>query len=304
MRVFVKVAECRGFAEAARQLGISRAAVTRAVSALEDRLGVRLLSRTTRSVTPTEAGASYFDDCQRILADIEDAAAAAAGSNVRPSGTLRVTSSVLFGQLHVLPILTDYLDTYPEVQAQALFVDRVIHMIDEGFDVAVRLGRLPDSSLTATRVGFVRRVICASPDYFERRGVPEDPGALSGHQVVVGGGESERVDWRLSNAGEACVVRVRPRLMCSTNHAAISAALAGWGLTRVLSYQIGPALAAGELVAVLEDYEPAPIPVHVVYPGGRRAPAKVRAFVDLAVERLRANPLLATEPRAQRCISA
>ncbi|MCA9660645.1 MAG: LysR family transcriptional regulator [Myxococcales bacterium] len=292
MRVFVRVAECRGFAEAARQLGISRAAVTRAVSALEERLGVRLLSRTTRSVSLTEAGASYFEDCQRILADIDDAAAAAAGSNLRPRGTLRVTSSVLFGQLHVLPIVTDYLDAFPEAQVQALFVDRVTHMIDEGIDVAVRLGRLPDSSLMATRVGSVRRVICASPGYLERRGVPEDPGALSGHQVVVGGDESERVEWRLSEGGEPCVVRVRPRLACSTNHAAISAALAGWGLARVLSYQIGAALASGELVAVLEDYEPPPIPVHVVWSGGRRAPAKVRAFVDLAVERLRANPLL------------
>jgi len=139
-------------------------------------------------------------------------------------------------------------------------------------------------------LGSVRRVICASPDYLERRGVPEEPGALSGHQVVVGGGESERVDWRLREGRELCVVRVRPRLTCSTNHAAISAALAGWGLARVLSYQVGPALASGELVAVLEDYEPAPIPVHVVHPGGRRAPAKVRAFVDLAVEGLRANP--------------
>jgi len=292
MRVFVKVAECRGFAEASRQLGISRAAVTRAVSALEGRLGVQLLSRTTRSVTLTEAGASYFDDCQRILADIEEAAATAAGSNLRPRGTLRVTSSVLFGQLHVLPILTDYLDTYPEVQVQALFVDRVTHMIDEGIDVAVRLGRLPDSTLTATRVGSVRRVICASPAYLERCGAPEDPRALAGHQVVVGGDESERIEWHLSDDGEDRVIRVRPRLACSTNHAAISTALAGWGLARVLSYQIGPALASGELVAVLEDYEPPPIPVHVVYPGGRRAPAKVRAFVDLAVGRLRANPQL------------
>lgn len=292
MRVFVKVAECSGFAEASRQLGISRAAVTRAVSALEERLGVRLLARTTRSVTLTEAGTRYVDDCQRILADIDEAAATAAGANLRPRGTLRVTSSVLFGQLHVLPILTDYLDAYPEVQAQALFVDRVTHMIDEGIDVAVRLGRLPDSSLVATRVGSVRKVICASPGYLARCGVPEGPGALTGHEVVVGGDEGERVEWRLRDEGEDCVVRVRPRLACSTNHAAISAALMGWGLARVLSYQVGEALASGELVAVLEDYEPPSIPVHVVWSGGRRAPAKVRAFVDLAVERLRANPML------------
>ena len=297
MRVFVKVAECRGFAEASRQLGISRAAVTRAVSALEDRLGVRLLTRTTRSVVLTEAGAGYFFDCQRILTEVEEAQAAAVGSNSRPTGTLTLTSSVLFGQLYVLPVLTAYLDAYPEVRARAVFVDRVTHMIDEGIDVAVRLGHLPDSSLTAARVGHVRRVVCASPAYLERCGTPEAPGALADHQIVVGGGEAERVDWRLVTGGEPHVVRVRPRLACSTNQAAISAALGGWGLTRMLSYQVGAALASGELVAVLEDYEPAPIPVHVVHPEGRRAPAKVRAFVDLAVDRLRANPLFQSSAR-------
>jgi len=295
MRVFVKVAQSSGFAEAARQLGISRAAVTRAVSALEDRLGVVLLSRTSRKVTPTEAGASYLVDCQRILADVDEAHAAAAGAHARPTGTLRITSSVLFGQLHVLPILTDYLEAFPDVRAQALFADRVTDLVGEGIDVAVRLGHLPDSSLTATRVGHVRRLICASPAYLERCGTPTEPEALTEHRVVVGGGEGERVEWRLS-PGDADddehIVRVRPRLACSTNHAAISAALSGWGLTRVLSYQVGEALSRGELVAVLEDYEPPPIPVHIVSPAGRRAPAKVRAFIEMAAPRLRSDPML------------
>ncbi|EDM77262.1 regulatory protein, LysR:LysR, substrate-binding [Plesiocystis pacifica SIR-1] len=295
MRVFVAVAECRGFAKAARQLGISRAAVTRAVSTLERSLGVELLSRTSRAVSPTEVGASYLVDCRRILADVDESHAAAAGAHARPTGTLRITSSVLFGQLYVLPILTDYLDAYPEVRAQALFVDRVTNMVAEGIDVAVRLGQLPDSSLMATRVGRVRRLICASPAYLERHGTPRRPEDLAEHRVVVGGGEGERVEWHLGTeegAGEERIVRVRPRLACSTNHAAIAAATSGWGLTRVLSYQVGEALEQGRLVAVLEDCEPAPIPVHIVYPGGRHAPAKVRAFVELAAPRLREDPRL------------
>lgn len=296
MRVFAKVAQCNGFAEAARQMGISRAAVTRAVSSLEEELGVVLLSRTSRKVSPTEAGASYLVDCRRILADIDEAHAAAAGAHARPTGTLRITSSVLFGQLHVLPILTDYLDAHPTVRAQALFVDRVTDMVGEGIDVAVRLGHLPDSSLTATRVGHVRRLVCASPAYLDRNGTPTAPEQLAEHRVVVGGGEGERVEWHLGSGGGAPtdehVVRVRPRLACSTNHAAIAAALSGWGLTRVLSYQVGDALERGQLVAVLEDYEPPPIPVHIVYPAGRRAPAKVRAFVEMAAPRLRSDPML------------
>jgi DNA-binding transcriptional LysR family regulator len=290
MKVFVRVAETRSFAEAGRQLHMSPPAVTRAVSTLEDEIGVRLLTRTTRSVTLTEAGRGYFDDCRRILTDIADAEASAAGSHGNPTGTLTVTGSIMFGHLHVLPILLDYLDQYPSVTGRSLFVDRIVNIVEEGIDVAVRIGHLPDSGMSATRVGWVRRVVCGAPSYFERHGVPRVPADLANHRVIIPTGAWVSPEWHFGEDGKTSVV-VHPRLLCNTNEAAITAAEQGWGLTRVLTYQVGPALQEGRLQAVLAGYEEKALPIHVVHAEGRRATAKVRTFVDLAVERLRANPL-------------
>lgn len=288
MQVFVKVAETNGFAEAARQLNMSPPAVTRAVAALEDQIGARLFTRTTRTVKLTEAGVRYSDDCRRILADVAEAEAAAGGSYATPTGVLTVTASALFGQDYVAPILTEYLDQNPEVSARALFVDRITNMVDEGIDVGIRIGDLADSSFSAIRVGAVRRVVCGAPAYFERHGVPSHPSALSTHKIIVSTTSWASLDWRFGGAQKP-IVRIAPRLSFSTYGAVIGATKQGWGLSRPLSYQIGQALIDGDLQTILGEFEEDPLPVHVVHPEGRRASAKVRAFVDLAVDRLRAN---------------
>ncbi len=284
----MKVAEAESFADAGRQLHMSPPAVTRIVSALEDVIGTRLLARTTRSVKLTEAGAQYFADCQRLLADLSEAEASAAGAYGKPTGTLTVTTSAMFGTMFVLPLMTEYLDLYPDVIGRGLFVDRVVSMVDEGIDVAIRIGHLPDSGLTATRVGQVRRVICGSPIYFEKHGVPISPSDLPRHRIIASTSAWTSLEWRFG-VQKKSTVRVNPRLYCSTNEAAIAAAASGWGLTRVLSYQIAPQLEAGELRTILSDYEEEALPIHVVHPEGRHASAKVRSFIDFAVGKLRSN---------------
>jgi DNA-binding transcriptional LysR family regulator len=288
MQVFVKVAETSGFAEAARQLNMSPPAVTRAVASLEDQIGARLFTRTTRTVKLTEAGTRYFDDCRRILADVAEAEAAAGGSYAKPTGVLSVTASALFGQDYIAPILTEYLDQNPEVNVRALFVDRITNMVDEGIDVGIRIGELADSSFSAIRVGAVRRVVCGAPAYFEKHGVPRHPSELAKHQIIVSTTSWASLDWRFGGPQKP-VVRIAPRLSFNTYAAVLKSAMLGWGLARPLSYQIGQALIDGDLQTVLSEFEEEPLPVHVVHPEGRRASAKVRAFVDLAVDRLRAN---------------
>jgi DNA-binding transcriptional LysR family regulator len=291
MRIFARVAETGSFAAAGRQLGLSPPAVTRAVAALEEAIGTRLLTRTTRVVRLTEAGGRYVEDCRRILADIAEAEAAAAGAYGTPTGTLAVTASVLFGEIYVLPILTEYLDRHPAVSIRGLFLDRVVNIVEEGIDVAVRIGHLPDSGMAALRVGAVRRVVCGAPDYFARHGIPADPGELARHRIIAPTGATASLDWRFG-PGAPRSVTVQPRLACNTNAAAIAAAVAGWGITRLLSYQVAGLVAEGRLQRVLADFEEEPLPIHVIHPEGRRAAARVRGFVDLAVERLRADPRL------------
>lgn len=289
MRVFVRVAESGGFAGAARALAMSPAAVTRAVAALEALIGARLFIRTTRSVKLTEAGGRYLEDCRRILAEIAEAEAAAAGSTATPTGVLTLTAPVQFGRLYVLPVVTDYLARHPAVAVRALFLDRIVNLIEEGIDVGVRIGHLADSGLTATRVGSVRRVVCAAPSYLERHGVPETPRDLRDHAVIGASNPGTLPEWRFGPEGRS-TVSVHARLVCNTVDAALAAALDGWGIARLLSYQVASAVAEGRLRILLTDDEEAPVPIHVVSPEGRRAPAKTRAFVDLAAARLRADP--------------
>ncbi|WP_419252824.1 LysR family transcriptional regulator [Caulobacter sp. ErkDOM-YI] len=291
MQVFVKVAESGGFAEAARQLNMSPPAVTRAVALLEEGLGARLFTRTTRVVRLTEVGQRYFDDCQKILSYIEEADAVASGAYSEAKGSLTVTASVLFGQMYVMPILQEYLEQNSQVVGKSLFLDRVTNLVEEGVDVALRIGHLSDSGLAAIRVGQVRRVICGSPKYFEQHGAPSVPQDLAGHRIVAATSAWTNLEWRFGRERKVSTM-VEPRLFCNSNQAVIDAARSGWGLTRILSYQIGAELRDGDLQIVLADYEEEPLPIHVVHPEGRRASAKVRAFVDLAVDRLRANRLL------------
>ena len=290
MRVFVEVAAAGGFAEAARKLNMSPPAVTRAVAELEDLVATRLLVRTTRVVKLTDSGQRFFDDCRRLLTDLAQAEAGAAGLDAAPTGLLSVTASALFGKMYVLPILTDYLDLHEGVTGRTLFVDQAVSIVDEAIDVAVRIGRLSDSALTAIKVGSVEQVVCGAPAYFERRGVPRSPAELADHQVIAATRAGALSEWRFGG-GRQTRVSIQPRLICNTNEAAIAAAVDGWGLTRLPSYQIGPELLAGRLQTVRLGCDEERLPIHVIHLEGRRASAKVRSFVDFAVDRLRAERL-------------
>ncbi len=292
IQVFVKVAECRGFAAAARDLAISPPAVTRAVAMLEERLGTRLFVRTTRSVRLTESGERFLRDAQRILLELEEAEEAAVGSHAAPRGEVRITAPVLFGRMFVTPILGDFLDLYPLVNARTLYIDRVVNLMDEGLDVAIRIGDLPDSSLIAVRAGTVRRVVFASPGYLKKYGLPQHPDDLSGHRLIQSLALGASQEWPFRENGKPVSIRVEPRIRMNTNDAVIEMAVRGWGLSRLLSYQIAPDLAGGRLQTVLSEFELPPLPIHVVHQEGRMVSAKVRSFVDYMVERLRADPAL------------
>ena len=216
MEVFAAVAEKGSFAQAARSLRLSPPAVTRAIAALEDRLGARLLQRTTRSVRLTEAGIRFLADAQRILHDIEEAEDTAAGAHAVPRGVLHVTAPVLFGRMYVAPVLRDFLDVHPTVTADTLFVDRIVNIAEEGLDVAIRIGALPNSSLTAIRVGSVRRVVFGAPSYFAGHGTPLHPGELAGHRLVSSDNGAPVVEWRFVEGGAAIGVRVRPLMFVDT----------------------------------------------------------------------------------------
>ena len=289
MSTFVAVVDSGGFASAARKLNLSPPVVTRAVAELEERLGLRLLTRTTRVVRITDAGARYAEDCRRILAQIDEAEVAASGESAAARGTLTITAPVLFGREYVTPLVTQYLQRCPGVQANCLFLDRVVNLMEEGVDVAVRIGELPDSSLHATRVGRVRRVVVAAPAYLRQHGVPLRPADLAQHVIVAAGGITAAPEWRFVAAGKPLVQHVQPRLRTTTNDAALAATLAGFGLTRLMSYQVNRLVDSGALQLVLQEFENAPLPVHVLHLEGRRPTQKVRGFIDLVVTSLRAD---------------
>jgi len=293
MRVFIAVAEAAGFARAARTLGLSAPAVTRAVAAVEERLGVRLFQRNTRQVRLTEAGERFLKDAKRILGELEDAEASAAGSHGDPRGALAVTASVMFGRMFVAPVLMDFLDSHAGVTARLVLLDRVVNLIEEGFDVAVRIAHLEDSSLSAQRIGVVRRVVVASPHYLARHGTPQLPADLRRHRAVLSSQVGAAESWSFPAAGGGTdVIDVPSQLVANSAEVAIQAAIAGRGLTRVLSYMVAPAVRGGQLRVVLDQYEPPSIPIHLVHAEGRHANAKIRAFVDFAAARLRADAVL------------
>lgn len=294
MTVFVAVAETESFAAASRHLGLSPPAVTRAIAALEKRLGVRLFNRTTRFVRATEAGQRYLEDARRIIGEVDAADDAAAGINAAPRGQLAVTAPVLFGKMFVLPAVVEYLRRYPAMEVSALFLDRMVNLLEEGLDVGIRIGELPDSSMKATRVGSVRRVLCAAPGYLKKHGVPDKPAALSTHCIIAASGISPTNEWNFRQGAKANSVRLSPRLTVSSNDAAIEAALQGFGITRLLSYQIAPQVEGGGLKILLKDFEPPPMPIHVVHREGRYASVKIRSFVDLIVARLRNDRALSS----------
>ena len=292
IHVFVAVLDTNGFAGAARKLNISPPAVTRAINELESHLGVRLLTRTTRVVRVTEAGARYGEDCRRILAELAEADQSASGAHGSPQGRLTLTAPVLFGGKFVTPIVTEYLQRYPEVSAACWFLDRLVNMMDEGIDVAVRIGDLPDSSMQAIRVGTIRRVICAAPSYLQQYGIPQSLDDLSKHLIVSATPVTPTSEWRMLDGGAPRVVKVHARMTTTTNDSAIVAVVSGFGLTRLLSYQVADQLRDGKLKTVLTEFEPVALPVHLLHREGRHASPKARAFLDLAIDRLRADPAL------------
>lgn len=284
MQAFVAVADLRGFAPAARKLRLSPSAVTRLVAALEGRLGARLLQRTTRTVALTDAGTRYLERVRRILADIEEAELAAESERTRPTGRLVVSAPVGFGRLHVSPVMSAYLKRYQDVSGELRLEDRIANLVEDGVDLAVRIGHLPDSSLVARQVGEMRRIVVASPSYLKSQGDPKTPEALTSHQIIQFGATAAAADWRFLKDGSELRVSVTPRFATNSADAAIQYAAVGGGLTRVLAYQAADAVRRGRLKIVLAKFEQPILPVHIVYPTSRLLSAKVRAFIDLVVE--------------------
>jgi DNA-binding transcriptional LysR family regulator len=287
MTVFAAVAEAQGFSAASRRLGMPLATVSRKVSELEEQLGVQLLARSTRRVSLTDTGRQYFEACRRILDDVSEAERAASGEYRAPRGELIITTPIVFGRLHILPVVTEFLKAYAEVDVQMILVDRVVDMLDEHIDLALRIGELPDSSLIAVRIGEIGRVVCASPHYLGAHGVPAHPRELAGHDAITFAGLSSANEWSFATGGAVERFPVRSRLTVTTAEAALDAAIAGAGLTRVLSYQAAAAVRDGRLILLLRDFEPEPNPISLVYPSGRLVPLKLRAFLDFAVPRLK-----------------
>ena len=284
MQAFVAVADNSGFAPAARKLGLSPSGVTRLIAALEDRLGARLLQRTTRSVTLTDVGARYLERARRILADVEEAEGSAQDERAKPSGRLVVSAPVGFGRLHVSPVMSAYLKRYPEVSGELRLSDRMINLVEDGVDLAVRIGHLPDSSLVARHVGEMRRIVVASSGYLKRRGEPRTPQAIASHDTIQFGATAVSPDWHFVEDGREIRVACTPRLTTNSADAAIQYAEQDGGLTRVLAYQAADAIKRGRLKIVLAKFEQPPLPIHIVYPTSRLLSAKVRTFVDLVTE--------------------
>lgn len=292
MKVLLAVVEAESFAGGAKLLGMSPPSVTRVIAGLESRLGTLLLARSTRLLRLTEAGRRYVEDCKRILLDLEEAEELATGSNIRARGNLTVTAPVMFGELFLIPLITDYLADYPQVTINALLVDRLVNMADEGVDVAVRIGVLPDTGLQAVRVGQIRPVVCAAPAFLDRVGRPKAPQDVLALPAVMSSASNLLTDWHFRTGDGAVVLHPEPRLIVSSNQAAINAARLGWGVTRVLSYQVAQWVEKGELEIVLEAYQTPALPVHLLYQGDRRVLAKVRTFVDHCASRLLVDPAL------------
>jgi DNA-binding transcriptional LysR family regulator len=284
MAAFVAVADLEGFAPAARKLGLSPSGVTRLIAALEGRLGARLLQRTTRSVTLTDVGARYLERARRILADVAEAEISAQAERTQPSGRLVVSAPIGFGRLHVSPVMSAYLRRYPDVSGELRLSDRMINLVEDGVDLAVRIGHLADSSLVARRVGDMRRIVVASRDYLKRRGEPKTPTDIAAHDTIQFGAITASFDWHFVEDGREVRVPCAPRFITNSADAAIWHAEEGGGLTRVLAYQAADAIKAGRLKVVLAKFEQPPLPIHIVYPTSRLLSAKVRTFVDLVVE--------------------
>ncbi|MGY3442235.1 LysR family transcriptional regulator [Bradyrhizobium sp. USDA 4473] len=284
MQAFVAVADLEGFAPAARKLGLSPSAITRLIAALEERLGARLLQRTTRQVTLTDAGSRYLERARRILADVEEAEDAVESERTRPEGRLVISAPFGFGRLHVSPVVSAYLKRYPDVGVDLRLSDRRINLVEDGVDLAVRLGHLPDSTLVARHVGQMRRIVVASAGYLKLRGEPKRPSDLANHDTIQFGAVTAVPDWRFVEDGQEIRITPTPRFTSNSSDAAIQFVEQDGGLTRVMAYQAAESLKAKRVRIVLAAFEQPPVPIHVVYPTSRLLSAKVRTFIDLVTE--------------------
>ncbi|MFO1201229.1 MAG: LysR family transcriptional regulator [Tabrizicola sp.] len=288
MAMFQTVAQAGSLSEAGRRLGIPLATVSRRMGDLEARLGARLLIRGSRKVTLTTAGETYLAAARRILDDLAEAERAASGEYAQVQGQLVITAPVVFGRLHLLPVVTAFLRENPDVDVQLTLADRLLHLQDDHVDLALRIGRLPDSALIATRIGEVRQVLCAAPSYLAARGEPRDLAALAQHDCIAFTALGQADRWDFPGAEEASLT-LAPRLSVNTAEAALDAAADGLGITRVLSYQMERLEAEGRLRRILTRFEPPPVPIHLVHAAQGLVPRKLRAFLDFAVPRLRAR---------------
>jgi DNA-binding transcriptional LysR family regulator len=286
IKVFVAIADAGSLSGAGKRLGMPLSTVSRHLKALEDELDTRLVTRTTRRLTLTGPGRAYAVTCRRVLDELDDAGRSLAGEHAEPRGELALTAPVVFGRLHVLPVVNAFLNAYPHVTARMLLLDRVVDLVEEGLDVGLRIGNLPDSSLRATRVGSIRLIACASPSYLAERGVPATPSELSSHNCISFNTLSPPDRWTFGGE-KGWRVTVHPRLIVNAAEAAIDAAKAGLGIARVLSYQATAALVEGSLQLILLDFEPDPIPVNLIHREDRLPQAKVESFIGFAAPRLR-----------------
>jgi DNA-binding transcriptional LysR family regulator len=288
MTVFAAIVDGGSLSAAGRRLNVPLATVSRKLADLEAHLKTRLITRSTRKLVLTDAGRDYLDACRQILEQVEEAERAASGAYAKIKGQLVVAAPIVFGRLHVVPVAAAFLEAHPEVDVQLRLGDRNVNLIEEHVDVALRIGTLPDSNLVATQVGTIRRVVCASPVYLERFGIPQSPSDLAVHRCITFDGLESTTAWTFVDAdGQKRPAPVRSRLSVSTADAAIEAAILGLGLTRVLSYQVADALQDSRLVRVLVDEESPAVPASLIYPGQGRLPMKTRAFIDFAVGQLR-----------------
>jgi len=289
MAVLVAAVEAGSLSAAARRLDTPLATISRKVAELEAHLNTRLLNRTNRRLTLTDAGQSYVAACRRILEDVGEAERSARGEYSAPKGDLVITAPVVLGRQRVLPVVVEFLRAYPDIDIRMMLADWLVNLVEEQVDLAVRIGELPDSSLVATRIGSVRRVVCGSPGYFAERGIPKRPDDLAAHSCITYEGLMSPETWTFAMGKSDVSVPIHSRLVVNTAEAAIDAAIAGIGVTRVLSYQVANAVQSGALVLVLREFESTPSPVSLVHAGGRLLPLKVRAFLDFAAPKLKVS---------------
>jgi DNA-binding transcriptional LysR family regulator len=290
MAVLVAVVQEGSFSAVARRMGLSPSVVTRAVGDLEKMLNVRLLTRSTRVVKVTEAGERYAQDCQRLLGDLDEIEKAATGAHLSVKGKLVISTSTMYGKMKVSSVVLEYLRRYPEVEIECRYVDRQVNLLNEGVDIAIRIGDLPDSSYHATPLASTRRVVCASPEYLARHGTPTHPRDLMNLGLICALGVEPGTRWKFQDQLTALQIPVKPRLATSCNEQAITAAMEGVGIVRLLSYMVDKPLAEGRLVELLTDFAPPSVPIQALQRQGLLASRKVRAFIDVAIECLRKGP--------------